>query len=121
MFDGLDHVFEYGAIVLLTVDAHKVAGVLSVNQLFEGSVVEKLLLDLRMLVVVPVNQSRKNLVIMYVFLQHVVEPVGLRVEPSLFKLVVDQMVTHLKSHEQAWLLIELLQHRDLVIGRWSPL
>ncbi len=121
MFDRLDHVFQYGSVVLLPVDADEVRGVLGVDQLLKSSVLQQLLFDLGMLVVGSVQQSLQNLVIVYVFLEHVVEPVGHRVEPPLLQLVVDQVVTHLQRHEEAGLLIKLLQHRDLIVGRWGSL
>ena len=47
--------------------------------------------------------------------------VGDGVEPPLLELLIDQMVAHVERDEEIGLLVELLQHVDLIHGRWSTL
>lgn len=45
--------------------------------------------------------------------------IGYWIKSSLLQFLIDQVITHVEAYEQIWLLIELLEHADLV--HWGSL
>lgn len=120
-FDGLDEVFVNFSWRLLCVHTHDGGCVLCQDVLHESAVLQQLFFDVWVLVLWLVLQSGQDCLIFDGFTQYVVILVGYWIETPLLKLLVDQMVTHIKCNHKTWLHVQFLQHADLVNGRWSSL
>ena len=73
------------------------------------------------LVFILVHKTVQNDIVSEVLGQNEMVLVSDWIKSSLFKLFINQMITHVKRYEEVWLLIKLLQHVDLVHGSWSSL
>jgi len=112
-----EHIFRW----LLGIDAAELAAVLLHDQLQEGTVLQELLLDVRVLIFSLVDQTIQDGVVSEVLRQNEVMHVGHWIKSSLLQLLVYQMVAHVKTDEQIWLLVEFLEHANLVHGGWCAL
>ena len=106
---------------LLGIDAAELAAVLLHDKLQEGTVLQELFLDMRVLIFSLVDQTIQDGVISEVLRQNEVMHVGHWIKSSLLQLLVYQMVAHVKTDEQIWLLVKFLEHAYLVHGRWCSL
>ena len=106
---------------LLGIDTAQLAAVLLYDQLQEGPVLQELLLDEWMLIFGLVDQTIQDGVVCDVIRQNEVMHVGDWIKSSLLQFLVYQMVAHVKTDKKVWLLIEFLEHADLVHGRWCSL
>lgn len=104
---------------LLCIDPHNKVSVLLQNMLHETTVLQQFLLDVRMLVLWLVLQSIQDCFVLDVLRQNEVELVRHWVESPLFKFLVDQVVTHVKSKNKTWLQIQFFEHGNLLDCCWG--
>ena len=72
-----------------------------------------------MLVLDVVLKTGEDGLVCHILVEDVVVFVRYWIEPSLLKLLVDQVLREIKRDEYVWLLVELLQHVYLVHRGWS--
>ena len=92
MLYSLNHVSEDRLLVLLRIDSHQLRGILGIDELFEGAVLEELLLNLWMLIIIFVHKTSQNSIVVNAFLDDEVEFVCHGIKPALFQLFVYEVV-----------------------------
>ena len=74
----------------------------------ESLVLNQLLFDVRMLVLDVVLKTGEDGLVCHILVEDVVVLIRYWIEPSLLKLLVDQVLREIKRDEYVWLLVELL-------------
>lgn len=104
--NSFDKIAMYFFNWLLGIDTDNEVSVFLQNMLHETAVFKQLLFDIGMLIFRFVLKSAQNCFVFDVFSQNEVELVCNWVESSLFKFLVNEVVTHVKSQNQTWLQIQ---------------
>lgn len=84
---------------LFGIDTHQLMLILNSHVMHECSVVVQLLLDVSVLILILVNKSTKDRLVLNVLIQDIVILVGHWVKASLLQLLIDQVVTHVKGKD----------------------